>query len=71
MNGYYVFIFAFAALGLYTIVYSVVQMLRLDRAGTDYKARRKQYLRSIFGGVMMICVGVFIYFTKVVWRTVY
>lgn len=71
MNGYYVFIFAFAALGLYTIVYSVVQMLRLDRSGTDYKARRKQYLRAIFGGVMLICVGVFIYFAKVVWRTVY
>lgn len=59
MNGYYVFIFAFAALVLYTMVYSVVQMLRLDRSGTDYKARRKQYMRSIIGGVMLICVGVF------------
>lgn len=66
MNGYYYFIFAFFALGLYTIVYTVVRIFRLDKESPEYAVDKKRLLKNIPGGLGLIGVGILIYLFKVI-----
>lgn len=68
MNGYWIFIFAFVALGVYCIIYSVVRLGRLDHRSHKYYGTRKQLRKNIVGGVGLIFLGLFIYLTRVVFN---
>ena len=68
MNGYWVFIAAYAALGLYVIVKCIIDLYRLRKDGGNDALQRKVLIRGIVGGIGLIMLGVFIYYTKIVYR---
>ncbi len=68
MTGYIFFIVCFFILGIYCIIYSIVKLRKLNSESEDYLEKRKQYIKSIWGGLGLMLVGVWIYFTKIVWN---
>ena len=68
MTGYMFFIVCFFILGVYCIIYSILKLRKLNSEDKDYLKKRKQYTKSIWGGLGYILVGVWIYLTKIVWN---
>lgn len=62
----YFFLIAFIVLGLYCIVKGVRLRMRLDRGADDYDEQKKKSAGYIVGGLLIIVIGVWKFYTRAV-----
>lgn len=62
----YFFLIGFVVLGLYCIVKGVRLRMRLDPAADDYEEQKKKSTGCIVGGIILIIIGVWKFYTRTV-----
>lgn len=62
----YLFTVAFVALGVYCIIKGIRLRIHLDPNSDDYKEMRKKSVGIICGGVLLILIGLWKAYTRIV-----
>ena len=65
MSFYAVLSLVLGALGMYVVITSIINMKRLDSDAADYSANRKKELRRLLGGVLIIGLALWRYYSRV------